>query len=469
MLLFTTVGANAMSFECIAFIYHQIRISRICPEGVCKLRYWIKEDLAMIGKFRHRKVGLFVVAACALMGTTAVQAGLGFRAGDWDLDFSGNVNGFATWNSCDNKSFNIAGGLACNKGPEGSNTQSVESGLLPSALVFSAKSRQMNLDVGVTIGLYPTLRTNPGDGSGNTALGSSSINVRQNFLFFGDKTWGQVKVGRDIGIFASDAILNDMTLLGVGSGAAFLGGSTTLGRIGVGYIYTDWIPQITYSSPDFNGVKFAVGVFQGLDDEAILVGTDPNAATLTHHDSPGFQGKVTYEWKAPVSGKAWFSAMDQQAKSGANQFGPNTGVKSITGTAWDIGAKINYADLDAVGYYYNGEGVGTTAIGFGAASFAKGTLDKRKSDGYYGQLTYKFGLVKLGYSYGASNLKYASNESTATNPRLLRKNSSSVFGVYYALTPSLNLVGEYIMTKAQAQNDDSIKDNAFALGAILFF
>ena len=40
---------------------------------------------------------------------------------------------------------------------------------------------------------------------------------RQAFLTFGDKSWGSVKVGKDLGIFGSTAILNDMTLLGVGS------------------------------------------------------------------------------------------------------------------------------------------------------------------------------------------------------------------------------------------------------------
>ncbi len=40
---------------------------------------------------------------------------------------------------------------------------------------------------------------------------------RQAFLTFGDKSWGSIKLGKDLGIYASDAILNDMTLLGVGS------------------------------------------------------------------------------------------------------------------------------------------------------------------------------------------------------------------------------------------------------------
>ena len=44
---------------------------------------------------------------------------------------------------------------------------------------------------------------------------------RQAFLTFGDKSWGSVKVGKDLGIFGSTAILNDMTLLGVGSNGAW--------------------------------------------------------------------------------------------------------------------------------------------------------------------------------------------------------------------------------------------------------
>ena len=41
---------------------------------------------------------------------------------------------------------------------------------------------------------------------------------RQAFITFGDASWGSVKVGKDLGIFAGDAILSDMTLLGVGGG-----------------------------------------------------------------------------------------------------------------------------------------------------------------------------------------------------------------------------------------------------------
>jgi len=205
--------------------------------------------MIMVRTLRVRKLGL-LAAASAVVWTSASYAGIDLKAGPWDLDFSGNVNGFATFNNCDNSSTSVQGGLACNTGSGGSNVASIESGLLPSALVFSAKTRQMDFDIGVTLGFYPGITSSA---TGKRGLGSSSIDMRQNFLTFGDKSWGTVKVGRDIGLFAADAILSDMTLLGVGSGAAFLGGNTTLGRIGVGYIYTDWIPQITYTSPNYTG------------------------------------------------------------------------------------------------------------------------------------------------------------------------------------------------------------------------
>src|SRR2546423_5966865 len=207
-----------------------------------------------------KKTSLAVAAALALGSACAVHAEIGFKAGAWDLSFSGNVNGFATWNSCDTSATVVAGGLACNNGVGGGKEQAIESGLLPSALVFGAKSRQAGWDIGWTIGFYPGITSSA---TGKHGIGASTIDARQNFLTFGDKGWGTVKVGRDIGLFASDAILSDMTLLGVGSGGAFLGGNTTLGRIGVGYIYTDWIPQISYSSPNYGGFSFAGRVFPG--------------------------------------------------------------------------------------------------------------------------------------------------------------------------------------------------------------
>src|SRR5204863_2812852 len=51
-------------------------------------------------------------------------------------------------------------------------------------------------DIGVTIGFYPGL--NDSGTAGKTGLSTSTIDLRQNFLTFGDKTIGTIKVGKDI-------------------------------------------------------------------------------------------------------------------------------------------------------------------------------------------------------------------------------------------------------------------------------
>src|SRR5437016_10653288 len=263
----------------------------------------------MMHVMKHKTISLAAAAALAL-GSACAHAEIGFKAGAWDLSFSGNVNGFATWNSCDTKAVTVNGGLACNRPASGdvSKEQAIESGLLPSALVFAAKSRQLDLDVGVTLGFYPGI--NSSATGGKKGLGSSTIDMRQNFLTFGDKSWGTVEVGRDSGLFVSEVLLADMTLLGVGSAGAVLGGNTTLGRIGVGYIYTDWIPQISYSSPKYGGFQYSAGVFQGMD--VVRFSGDPSGAAVTGHEQPGFQAKASYEWGGRVSGKAWGSGLHQQ-------------------------------------------------------------------------------------------------------------------------------------------------------------
>ena len=70
-------------------------------------------------------------------------------------------------------------------------------------------------------------------------------------------------------------------------------------------------------------------------------------------------------------------------------------------------------------------------------------------------------------SYGESHLKLAGNESG--NSTLVKTNKSTVFGLYYSLTPSVNLVAEYIPTEAENQAGGTVKDKVLALGAIMFF
>jgi len=219
------------------------------------------------------KLAVAVSAAIWMVPIPKAFAGIDVTAGDWKIDFSGNVNAFYVGSSCATPATPdpvaptaspVAGGLACT----GDSSTSVRNGLLPAALVFSATSRQADLDIDVTIGFYPGINSDLGgssvNGTGNpSALQSPGIDARQIYFTFGDASWGTVKLGRDIGLFGKDAILDDMTLLGVGTALANPAPSnTSLGRIGIGYIYTDWEPQITYTTANLNGFSASVGVFQ---------------------------------------------------------------------------------------------------------------------------------------------------------------------------------------------------------------
>ena len=53
--------------------------------------------------------------------------------------------------------------------------------------------------------------------NGSIALGTPGIDFRQQFATLGRAHLGTLKIGRDLGLFGQEAILNDMTLLGAGS------------------------------------------------------------------------------------------------------------------------------------------------------------------------------------------------------------------------------------------------------------
>ncbi len=383
----------------------------------------------------------------------ASDSGVGFKVGAVNVQISGSVNGFYVKDNADSPGpgKNVVGGLAS---VGGNDTSAIRNGLLPGFLKFDVTTRQGGWDVGAHFGIYPGINSvNWGGGANSagqpTALTTSGIDFRQTYLTFAHAGFGEVKVGRDIGLFGSDAILSDITLLGVGTAAGNAAPSnTSLGRIGLGYIYTDFQPQITYTTPDFAGFKLSAGIFQPL----------ATAGESELNDMPGFQAKATYDIKSgKVSGRLWAGVLSQDHDPAI------AGGPDYKGTAFDAGAKLGIGDAGLLGYYYTGKGVGTTGL-FVLSTDAKG--NRRDSDGFYVQGTYKIDKVTLAASYGESHLDLAKGE---VNPTLLSVNKSWVAATHYALTDWVTLVGEYINTKAEAHGGNKAKSDTIAIGAILFF
>lgn len=385
--------------------------------------------------------------------------GIGLEVGPATIKFSGSINAFYVNDNPDapGATTTVGGGIA-SVGTDSSNA--VRTGLLPANLLIDVTTRQAGLDIGAHFGMYPGINSSvwaPGganSGGQPTATATTGIDFRQVYITIGGG-FGTVKLGRDIGLFGSDAILNDITLLAVGApGGNVAPANTSLGRIGSGYIYTDFQPQITYTSPNLSGFQVSVGVFQPL--QSLTAPAQSNTA-------PGFQGKLTYDKTlGDVALRLWASGVTQKHET----IGAGTGgLVSYTGRGMDLGGKVTIGPFSAVANWYTARGLGTTVLNL-LDTDARG--NPRDSDGFYLQGLVTFGKVSLGGSYGESNLDLTAFEIAAGNT-LVRKNSSYVGQVRYGLTDWVTLLAEYTRTMSEAHGGNEADSSSIALGAILFF
>jgi predicted porin len=411
----------------------------------------------------QRKNGLDLSTAyafTAMLGALSLGApaeAVEITAGDWKFTANGNVNVHYIRASCEEETIaTVGGGLACFGGAGESDASSISNGLLPAAIALGVSTTQNGYDIGVTFGFYPGISTNDGSpnlGQGatsrNTALGTAGLDIRQVFMTFGNDNMGTFLLGRNIGLFGADAILNDMTLPGVGAGNGNYAtpSNTSLGSIGLGYIYTDWLAQINYTTPDFGGFKFTIGVYDPLEP----VGTPTTQAVP--ESEPGFHGKLAFTG-GPVYLSAAFIGQQHEGITDAQDF---------DSLGFDIGGKLTFGGFEFLAWYYQGEGMGTTALFlFGD----DGAGNERDSDGFLAQVTYKFGDTKLGLNYGESSLDLAPGEAISD---LVKTNSKYTLGVYHSLTENFTLLAEFSDVNAEAHSGLENDSSNFNIGAYFSF
>ena len=423
--------------------------------------------------------------AGVLLAALALPAGavdLKTADGDWTFSIAGNVNVDYIYSSCQDPKTQvnppspgnpggIAAGLTCVGSASSNSVSNIQNGLLPAAFVFGVATTQNGIDLAAHLGLYPGIATNnsgnpnigplgcnaSANSSCNAALGTTGLDVRQVYMTFGTKTAGTFTLGRNIGLFGADVILNDMTLPGVGApgnAATPYPANTTLGGIGFGYIYTDWLAQIDYTTPKFSGFDFTLGVFDPINSLT-------DAGTAEPKKSPGFHAKATFT--LPFSDTSKLYASIAYLTQQQNYVDPAGTPYSYTGNGVDVFIKLDVSDFEAFGYYYHATGLGTTAL-FYYGAFGDGQT--RTSDGFLAQATYKFGALKLGVNYGESRLDTATGE---VNPFLVAKNKKATGGLYYSLTKNLTLLAEYSNVKSDAQTGGTNTANTFNVGAYLGF
>jgi hypothetical protein len=420
------------------------------------------------------RLGVAIAGALAASAASALD----IEAGDWKFSVDGNINVDYIYSSCQKASTTEAittiGG-ACTGTASGSDVSNVGNGLLPAALVFGMATTQDGFDISAHFGLYPGIASNDGGspnlqsgsaaGATNVGLATTGLDVRQVYMTFGNKDIGTFTLGRNFGLFGFDAIINDMTLPGVGvagSASTAAPSNTTFGSIGFGYIYVDTLAQMNYTTPDFAGFNVTVGIFDPLNSLTDDGGSN-NPKKL-----PGFQGKATYTNKLSDDLKLYFSVEGMTQKQ---NYVVDTGLATgfpvqYTSVGGDFNAKLDFDALELFASYYAGKGMGTTGLFFLADD---GLGNARKSNGYLLQATYKFGPEKIGINYGVSKLQYANAADSLAIPDLLDANRKVTIGSYYSLTKNLTLLVEATNAWTTAHNGDENKSIDGNFGAYLAF
>jgi hypothetical protein len=411
-----------------------------------------------------------VTCALAMAAGTANAQGLTMQMSNgWAFSFSGNVNAFVVYTDpkCDN------GALSCDfpgsLTPTGDEAKAsrIRTGLLPAFATFEAKGKEGGVDLGVHFGFAPQI---------NNAQGvhdqfGAQIDMRQVYLTAGG-AWGQILAGREIGLYQRNNILNDMTLFGVGasgSGAFNTGGGTTLGRIGFGYVYPNFVAQMTYSSPASNPAQISIGIF----DPSAIDGYDVTKVPRVESEftwTAHFGETTTEAPKGADKVMVFVSGEWQHVQTVSTELVASTSKDSYGGAG---GIRADFSGLSLVGSGFVGKGIGTVLM-FDSGNEVDGAGELRTSYGFIGQAEFQpMGTQwKFGASYGENDLKQTSDDDSefgVDGAAFIKKNSAIVGSITYLWTKSLRWVAEYTYTKAESQDGVKAKANQGAIGMMLFF
>ncbi len=438
-----------------------------------------------------KKIAVAAIPAVMALASTNVDSKILLMSQEgWEVSFDGAANAFIMKNSVSNvpdsssSELNIAfdtyGGVA-----GGNDDTSIVTGLLPNVWGMTLKAPTANgLDISARLGLYTHMN------GGENALGNGQINIRETSGSVSG-SFGTVLIGRSLGIHQSNAILSDMLLFGVGAAASASNSNTTLGRIGLGYLYTDFQPQISWTLPTLPyGFGAKVGLFDPKDVAADTVGF-----SATDKSSPRVEAQITWNGDVLATGigmSLWVDGTYQSterteaqaalvtttAAAGGTEQANDTDVESA---GVGFGTKLSYEgfSLVATGFYAHGLGIRGqhSLLPIMQANLgtpvSTGALDdsgkERKTYGGYLQGTFDFGQgTNIGYSYGGNCLQKTGTDMQTRGVMNCQTMHSGM--VWHNVTDNFRLIAEGGYTEKTWYLADTDQEDSFGgVGAFFFW
>jgi len=425
-----------------------------------------------------KKIAIAAIPAVMALASTSVDSKILLMSQEgWEVSFDGAANAFIMKNSVSDApvdsggtrtTFDSYAGVAA-----GNDDTSIVTGLLPNVWGMTLKAPTANgLDVSARLGLYTHMN------GGDNSLGNGTLNIRETSGSVSG-SFGTVLVGRSLGIHQSSAILNDMLLFGVGAAASAANSGTTLGRIGVGYLYTDFKPQVSWTLPDLgNGFSGKVGIFDPDDITA-----DAAAFSATDKSSPRVEAQLAWAGGLQSLGiNLWVDGSYQNTDRNAAQAtvvansvpaGAEAEDHDVDSAGVGFGTKLTYEGFALVASGFYGTGMGMRGQHTTAAATTVGALDdvgkERKSYGGYIQGTFDFGQgTSVGYSYGGNFLTKTGNDMNTTGVMNGQTMHSGM--VWHNVTDNFRLIAEGGYTEKTWYLADTEQEDSFGgVGAFFFW
>lgn len=365
---------------------------------------------------RKKLTAAMGVALLAISSNASAKVDL-VSSGGWEASLSGSIPIFAVASDHD----------------DSERAFRVQSGFNPANINFHVVAPKT--DSGLTISGHFQIDThlNAPRGVQNGGLFESRV---ANIQVSGD--FGTITLGKDFGVFNSNAIGD----IGSQGGVGWLGGgadtgNATGGRIGTGYVYANFNPQIKFTSNDINGFVYKI---------AVINPEEPQDADI-ETGLPRFEGQVTY---SAGNFKVWTGAFLQEVSVLGGQ------AFDYDMQGYDVGAHI---DIGGFGLTVNY----SDTVGIGADGLYGGSINDADVDAtqWYVEADYEVNKTRFGLSYGEGSQDFrAANSANGLDDAPAVDNTLTMLFVHHQMSKQFRVIGELQNYESDVQDNY----NAIVLG-----
>jgi len=321
--------------------------------------------------------------------------------------------------------------------------QRVRNGFLATILGLGMRKKISETTVTGYVALWGTTQSFQRDrttDSGNSH--TKGFDVRNGYVEL-EGPWGDVKAGRQLGIFGDISTEIDYNYgHGYGLGLPCVDEYyASCGHIGTGAVGPGFAAGIVYSTPSFGGLKLTAGFF----DPVRLLGAWNRVPIMRP------EGTITFEKQLSSTAflKLAVEGMYQPVARVESQVDPNTGVSTLinrTDAVWGVagGGRIEVGPVRFGASAFRGKGLGAyVALQNSSSSFNQATFNLRSFTGYYAQAALVFGRAQISAGAGRVIDDQLEEDKVNANSSELKWQTGFSLGFFYSLTDYLVLGLDY--------------------------